>query len=248
MSDEADPAVLCAERQLKLLAEMAEFGMGLIRDLKAGEADTAEAFVRLSRAVRLTFALETKTHQELRILTGEIIAVREAVEAKAAENERFLKEQAVRRNKSEIRRHVLAVAESESESLEDYNAAWNRLEEKLDPEGLYHSIGEWQTRYAVERLCEDLGLHPDWDRWTGDGWALSPPSMRGEYARRAGGGIGSADVSVPPSPGWLLRASASQSPVLPPDAGGRERDPVDQALAQAASGSRLCAAAPLRPG
>jgi hypothetical protein len=223
MFDEADPAILCAERQLKLLAEMAEFGMALIRDLKAGEADTPEAFVRLSRAVRLTFALETKTHQELRILTGEIIAVREAVEAKAAENERFLKEQAVRRNKSEIRRHVLAVAESESESLEDYNTTWDRLEEKLDPEGLYHSIGEWQTRYAVERLCEDLGLHPDWNRWTGDGW-----DERYVQAR--------------PHP--TLASSRTQERASAP----KMRDPVNQALAQAASGSRLSAAAPLRPG
>ena len=168
--DTPNPAVLCAERQLLLLGEMAEIGMIMLRDLK-GQADPAEAFVRLSRAVRLTFALETKAHQELRALNAEIVHIREVDEEKAAEAARVVKETTASKRKSQVKRLVLAVAESESESLEDYIETWDRLEEKLDRNlGLYRDIGDWQTRYAVERLCEDLGLEPNWDCWTGEGW------------------------------------------------------------------------------
>ena len=30
---------------------------------------------------------------------------------------------------------------------------------------------DWPLNETVERLCNDLGLDPDWSRWTGDDWA-----------------------------------------------------------------------------
>ena len=84
-ADEAsDPSVVRAERRLRLLEELAEIGMELARALRpgalasatcdpgAGEElmaltgrargrDPAEAFAPLSRAIRLTLALEART-------------------------------------------------------------------------------------------------------------------------------------------------------------------------------------------
>ena len=64
-SEAPDPSILRAERRLRLLEELAEIGMELVRALKpraeaaetAGGKDPADAFAPLSRAIRLTLAL-----------------------------------------------------------------------------------------------------------------------------------------------------------------------------------------------
>lgn len=88
------PSILRAERQLRMLEELAEIGMELARGLgrrvaaegveaasdascKAAtpDRDPADAFQRLSRAVRLTLALEMHTDETLRaLLAGEATA------------------------------------------------------------------------------------------------------------------------------------------------------------------------------
>jgi hypothetical protein len=106
-AEAADPSVVMAERQLAMLREIAEVGMDMIRILKArtgidlqtarkltARADLADnavyspsypapmhdpsaMFARLSRAVRLTLALEAKTDERLRALVAGVAAERE---------------------------------------------------------------------------------------------------------------------------------------------------------------------------
>jgi hypothetical protein len=69
VDEDPDPSVLRAERRLRLLEDLSEIGMALARGLRdranaelvdadgdAGRRDPADAFARLSRAVRLTLA------------------------------------------------------------------------------------------------------------------------------------------------------------------------------------------------
>src|SRR5271165_5478725 len=92
-ADTTDPRVARAEQRLAMLRELAELGMALTRELtrrtlQTSEAlpaadanaksasraipgprhDPAESFARLSRAVRLTLALEAKAEEELSAL------------------------------------------------------------------------------------------------------------------------------------------------------------------------------------
>jgi len=66
--DALDPAAQRAERRLALLEEMAAIGMRILRRLdddRASDPDSVDAFARISRAVRLTLALEEKTDRFL---------------------------------------------------------------------------------------------------------------------------------------------------------------------------------------
>lgn len=88
-----DAAILRAERRLRLLEELAEIGMDLARALHrealaepaehaARETpffgDPADAFARLSHAIRLILALEARTDEALRELRAEVGSKREA--------------------------------------------------------------------------------------------------------------------------------------------------------------------------
>ena len=102
-----DPAILRAEWRLRMIEELAEIGMDLVRDLhrqalaaadpaEPAAADTPEtpttssgrraatpggdpaaAFARLSRAIRLTLALHARTDEALRALRAGVAAERE---------------------------------------------------------------------------------------------------------------------------------------------------------------------------
>ncbi len=59
---------------------------------------------------------------------------------------------------------------SESESETESSDLLDALEERLSDDIVYIDIEDQPLREAVERLCGDLGLKPDWSRWTDDGW------------------------------------------------------------------------------
>ncbi|MGA2953811.1 MAG: hypothetical protein ABSD80_16405, partial [Caulobacteraceae bacterium] len=92
-----DPAVARAERRLRLLERLTQIGMELAEALReralnpaAGDADDkgrdpADAYARLSRAIRLTIALESKTDQALADLKAGVVREREERRVIAAE-------------------------------------------------------------------------------------------------------------------------------------------------------------------
>jgi hypothetical protein len=158
-----------AERQGRVLAELAELGLGLARRLaaraEAAETDAAAeglalAFHRVSRSVRLTLALEVRLERER--LQGARETCKDT--ARAAETR---KEQV---------RYALGraiPAESESEHL------WDALEERLDEEALYDAFLEGPVETCIARLRADLGL-PAND-------ILFPSPLAGEGGRVADG-------------------------------------------------------------
>ena len=93
-----DAAILRAERRLSLLEELAEIGMNLARtrtrealaepaEHAASLGDSADAFARLSRAIRMILTLHARTDEALQALRAGVEAEREThrVEAGAGD-------------------------------------------------------------------------------------------------------------------------------------------------------------------
>lgn len=182
-----DPSVARAERRLRLLEELSEIGMELARGLKpradvgdavAGEAsgkDPAAIFAPLSRAIRLTLALEARTDQALRDLKAGVECARREARAKAVEHDGEARE-------AQVRALVLEVAERECENYDAFEDLEEALEERLDLDEAYAGCRVRPLRQTVERLCQDLGLSPDWSRWAGEGWLEEETPTRARFS------------------------------------------------------------------
>jgi hypothetical protein len=191
-ADEApDPSVVRAERRLRLLDELTEIGMELARALRPGaearedssddkargkRRDPADTFGSLSRAVRLTLALEARTDEELRDLKSGVVRVRENERVKAA----AVHDDEDRRDQVSYLVESLAEAEiGDGDELENLCAA---LEERLDEDEAYLDLDKWPLRETVERLCKDLAFSPDWSRWDGEDWSGDDANGRSPFS------------------------------------------------------------------
>ncbi|MEO8926586.1 MAG: hypothetical protein ABI306_05425 [Caulobacteraceae bacterium] len=201
----ASPSILRAERQLRMLEELARIGMDLARALgrraeaeaeAAGEAvdavpnaapqpatqrDPADAFQRISRAIRLTLALEMRTDETLRALqAGEATAeaARREAAIRRAEAAKTRCRQAVEEKVRAVVSHAIT---AEIEGDEALDACHEALDERLEDDESYEDLADKPLRQTVERLCADLGLSPDWSAWSDDdGWA--EPGRFGRHA------------------------------------------------------------------
>jgi hypothetical protein len=188
--DAPDPAVARAERRLRLLEEMAEIGMKLLRALEPGVAeapsekspgktrDPADAFASLSRAVRLTLLLEAKTDEELRDLKEGIVRDRPVDEARAGEKTRKARHE----REARLQQLVLGVAVDRCETPEAFENLEAALTERLEYDPVYFDCLARPLRENVERLCKDLCLEPDWSRWDGEGWIDDGPPTRSRFS------------------------------------------------------------------
>ena len=194
-ADRLAASIARAERRLRMLEEIGEIGMRLMRKLEdtptaadAPRPDLAVAFAKLSRAVRLTLDLEVRTEEDLRAaLAGEVTAReqrRETRERVAAEAEELggkadeeARGDAVSRVEDQVELAIAREAETEKEYF-DLSAA---MHERFQCDEAYEDVRDQPFREVVERLCKDIGLSPDWSDWTADGWP--EPSRRGPQAR-----------------------------------------------------------------
>ena len=181
-----DPLVLLAESRLRLLRELAEIGMELARRSlntgapAAGDSitetgrskgrDPADAFAPLSRAIRLTLALEAKTAAELRDLKAGVVREREEERTRTAERREAAAAKEARERAVKVRELVSEAAEFEIADVYEFAQVYHALHERLDEDPAYDGCGERPLRETVERLCKDLMLSPDWSRWDGGGW------------------------------------------------------------------------------
>ncbi len=189
---ERDLDVLRAERRLMALEELREIGMELVRALRdrvvagadevaddpaaaAGDGppkdrDPADAFSRLSRAIRLTLVLEASADEALRDLKAGLRKAREEKRARAAEEVRAAAVEARDRRKLRIEALVGMAAERQITDA----AMLDRLEMDVG-ERLADSEAFWidparPLRDIVDHLCKCFGLTPDWSRWDGEAW------------------------------------------------------------------------------
>jgi hypothetical protein len=200
-----DPAVLRAERRLRLLEELTEIGMELARALRPGVSadepigeaaggdpatdnvrgrgrDLADALARLSRAVRLTMALEARTDEELRDLKSGIVRVRDQERAKAAERAEHTAHIDHLTRRGRVSYLVASLAEAEIGDEGEFENLCAALEERLEEDAAYEDCDKWPLRETVERLCKDLALTPDWSRWAGEDWSVDDATGRSPFS------------------------------------------------------------------
>jgi hypothetical protein len=186
--DDAAP-ITCAEQRLAMLRRLAELGMQLAEKLAERAVsspsdaepkhDPAESFARISRAVRLTLALEAKFEQDL--------AAPRAAGASAAPTVDphprppfddpwgLKKRDHPSEHRNRIRDNVWDVLNHDVSDVHQATELLGDLHERLTDGERYDSFLYRPLRESVEAICNDLGLAPDWSRWTEDGF---PPDTR----------------------------------------------------------------------
>ena len=160
-------------RHTRVLEELAEIGMeharlGLAHALNeaAGRpiprpgVDPQMAHARAARSVRQTVALEAKLREPARARVEEAVA---KAQERGAER------------KGEVRVAVEHLIETEAgEREEDLRVAERLLDdlyERLDDEP-DEDFAEAVISRAIEAICQDLGLTPDWALWADQRWAI----------------------------------------------------------------------------
>jgi len=216
----ADDSAACvpawAQEQLEVIRELRDMGMSLARNLtrralaeteaaeaaaEAGEpepaprrgavVDPALSFSRLSRAVRLTLALEAQTYRQIedaarrRAAANDDMAGDDDLPADARWEDVIagsLTFETVRRNlrrqfyadkDHEIRRAVEETIEASSDDPDEVERLRGELKERLeDEEDVFEARFSWPIGEAIGLICQDLGIDPDWDRWETRPWAV----------------------------------------------------------------------------
>ena len=193
MSEAAPPPAVTAraERHMRVLERLADKGMELTEAIPAdGTPASAETFAKFSRSVRLTITLEAKIDAALAArLAGEMPEIEtprarsksaaraEPARDDAANDERDMDPYPELKTgpKGRARELLIDVIDREITDVDDWDDAVDALDERLVFDVSYANLDEAPLREIVERLCADLELKPDWDLWTGDGWAPHPP-------------------------------------------------------------------------
>lgn len=195
------------DRQLEALGRLADMGMAIAaaveRRATADEPgpDTARPdavlhhaamdFARVSRAVRMTFALQSRLIAEFKggARAAEDIAADddgpfEAVWPELQDHDVVQKRQ--------VRAIVGRLAEAAALDEERVERLVREAGERLEDEDIYRDLTRRPLGEIVALICKDLGLAPDWDRTAGEYWAMAeiakpPPGSpyAGWTARRA---------------------------------------------------------------
>ena len=203
--DEAHWSHAFALRQLQLLGELAELGLDVARAVErqagdmhscvspdprpalAFQGDPALAYARVSRAVRLTLMLQAK-------LIDAMKAAETADAAARTQPDRFSPEY---QRKARVERIVERLAEAEHPDAEDQvTDLLAEAAERLDDEDLYGDLLDRPMSELVARICQDLGLAPDWAGLAQELWAVKEVESG--------------------QPGWPLAGLAGQTRPPPP--------------------------------
>jgi hypothetical protein len=172
-----------------------------------GHRDAADAFHSVTRALRLTMTLETATAERLSDLRAGVAGRRDktgdaeapgpadsahashrdaeaatAGEPPEASDPDSLASMGVYRDtvRELVGEAIAAEVADESRARE----MRGDLRERLSERDLFGPLMFKPLREVVARICDDIGLAPDWSRWEGEGW--------------------SADYSPPQGPDWPL--------------------------------------------
>ena len=197
------------DRQLEALGRLADMGMALAAAIQrrataeepASDADLNRAaidFARVSRAVRMTFALQSR-------LIAEFKDGSRPAKAAAADDGAFevLWREDVVDNDEVQQRQVRGIVQRLAEAASLDNEAVERLAceagERFEHENVYRDLTTRPLGEIVALICKDLGLDPDWDLLADEYWAKE------EIARSAFGS---------PFAGWKARA-AHPPPLVP---------------------------------
>jgi hypothetical protein len=177
-SKAAERARALCEQQLQTLTRLAEIGLELAAETArraqaevlaadARAADFGLVYARIARAVRMTLALQSRVMKDLLALDeAETQAGAAAAEARAgAQRDRA---QARKDRVDNIVRRVIEAQHDDDETVERLTSdVWERLSD----DDVYGDLSDWPIGEIVVRICEDLGLSPDWSAWAKEAWA-----------------------------------------------------------------------------
>lgn len=189
------------ERQLWVLGRLAEAGLNLALAIERQattedaapvvEGDIALAFGRVSRAVRLTLALQSRVIKDLQAL-DQVAAGQLYAHRCNAERER---ERLAKQRKDRVQRIVERVIGAEAADEAEVDRLADEAFERLEHDDIYGDLTARPVGEIIALICRDLGLSPDWTRLAEEAWAQ-------EEIR--GGAPGSPFTSSPfATPRWL---------------------------------------------
>jgi hypothetical protein len=185
--DTPDPSVFPAaggvEEDLAMLDFVAKRGATLLKGVKDdGTKDSAEAFHKFAREVRLAITVKAKLREGPPTRTAARVAKANSATtgldalASAEEADPFAALKVGR--KARVRELVRDVIGRETADPEEADTLGDALDERLLCDDAYDDVEHLPLRDVVEELCADLELEPDWSRWEGEGWKPNPPFWR----------------------------------------------------------------------
>jgi hypothetical protein len=129
------------------------------------QGDLALAYGRVSRAVRLTLALQAQVIKDLQALDER--DDRHRAGARAARQQ----QEAAR--KARVERIVERVIHAELADAEQdvVDRLAEQAYERLDDDDIYGELMARPVSETIVRICRDLGLSPDWSRLAEEAWA-----------------------------------------------------------------------------
>jgi hypothetical protein len=159
-------------RQIEMLGEMAEAGFDMVMAMRRLAVATMDApaptmdvealglaFSRVSRAVRMTLALQAKAIEDIRAFDRG-----DAPKAKPAASPADVRR---RRVKGVVDRAILA----EHGAGREFEQMSRFAERLLEDEDLCDDILSKPMSELVDMICRDLGLKPDWTLFAEETWA-----------------------------------------------------------------------------
>jgi len=209
-----------ARRHVGMLVDIGDMGMVLARDLVrrvtaeteaaeaqaeavgSGEAqaappagrgvavDPALSFTRISRAVRLTIALEARMRREIEAgvfgpANDDARANDVDDDATASDVSKPIDYEEIKRRMAglidhgaikrardyDIRRAVDETIEAASDDPDEVERLREALKERLEEDEVFEERFQWPIGVTIALICQDLGLTPDWDHWETRDWA-----------------------------------------------------------------------------
>jgi hypothetical protein len=169
-------ARVVVERQLQVLGRLAEIGLSIAtaveqqvtaKGAEMGAGEAALAYARVSRAVRLSVALQSSVLQDLQGL-DRAAGSRLYEQGCKAERDQQRRARAHRERVERVLDRVIegeAASEAESERLAA--AAYERLEH----DDIYGDLATRSVSEIIDLVCRDLGLSPDWASLAQEAWA-----------------------------------------------------------------------------
>jgi hypothetical protein len=165
------------ERQLSVLGRLAEAGLNLALAIERqatteGAAqvvsgDVALAYGRVSRAVRLTVALQAKVIKELQGL-DQVVARELYADRCNAERERL---RLAKLRQDRVQRIVERVIAAEVADAAEVDRLADEACERLEHDDIYGDLTTRPVGEIIALICRDLDLSPDWTRLAAEAWA-----------------------------------------------------------------------------
>jgi hypothetical protein len=190
ITERPDPRIARTEWKLRILEKISERGVDIIdavadracADAKAPPEspkgrDPIDAYARVSRAVRFNLVLDTMLADYLAALVAGDLTV-EFWPRRARQDPRSgdpCKREASSEPDRKARRdqlhgHVTELADPDSYDEDERERIYDALHENLYESERYDVFLDLPLEEAVEAICKDLGVRPQYERWEGINW------------------------------------------------------------------------------